>query len=202
MKFGVLLLPSHTHFDNICGITSCRRHWPQIKRKTVVIISLVKFPHSPILLSKQICFSNGNVLFFSLFSLVKNWMHNVVWGCTEILPSPLVSWLWCAILSLPCTSGQRLNCVNQSLMEEWLMLIIEDYCQFIHENRSTRRFEEALLFTVDRGREIMPADGTDQIKKFVTVPLQLLAKTAAKCERDENSAISVSKRRKKTQRTT
>lgn len=50
------------------------------------------------------------------------------------------------------------------------MLIIEDYRQFIHENRSTRRFEEALLFTVDRGREIMPADGTDQIKKFVTVP--------------------------------
>lgn len=59
---------------------------------------------------------------------------------------------------------------KQSSMEELLMLIIEDYCQFIHENRSTRRFEEALLFTVDGGREIMPAHGTDQIKKFVTVP--------------------------------
>ena len=33
---------------------------------------LVKFPLTPILLSKQICFPNGNVLFFSLFSLVKN----------------------------------------------------------------------------------------------------------------------------------
>ena len=35
---------------------------------------------------KQICFPNGNVLFLSLFSLTKNWMHNVVWGCAEILP--------------------------------------------------------------------------------------------------------------------
>ena len=35
---------------------------------------------------KQICFPNGNVLFLSLFSLSKNWMHNVVWGCAEILP--------------------------------------------------------------------------------------------------------------------
>ena len=175
MKFGVLLLPSHTHFDNICGITSCRRHWPQIKRKTVVIISLVKFPHSPILLSKQICFSNGNVLFFSLFSLVKNWMHNVAWGCTEILPSPLVSWLWCAILSLPCTSGQRLNCVNQSSMEEWLMLIIEDYCQFIHENRSTRRFEEALLFTADRGKLKCQPMGPIRLKNSLPFPLKKIA---------------------------
>ena len=35
---------------------------------------------------KQICFPNDNVLFLSLFSLSKNWMHNVVWGCAEILP--------------------------------------------------------------------------------------------------------------------
>ena len=36
---------------------------------------------------KQICFPSGNVLFsVSLFSLVKNWMHNVVRGCSEILP--------------------------------------------------------------------------------------------------------------------
>ena len=35
---------------------------------------------------KQICFPKNNVLFMSLFSLSKNWMHNVVWGCAEILP--------------------------------------------------------------------------------------------------------------------
>ena len=40
-------------------------------------------PHTIV---KQICFPNGNVLFLSLFSLFKNWMHNVGWGCTEILP--------------------------------------------------------------------------------------------------------------------
>ena len=40
-------------------------------------------PHT---IGKQIRFPNGNVLFLSLFSLSKNWMHNVVWGCTEILP--------------------------------------------------------------------------------------------------------------------
>ena len=41
-------------------------------------------PHTIV---KQICFPNGNVLFLSLFSLSKNWMHNVGWGCAEILPS-------------------------------------------------------------------------------------------------------------------
>ena len=35
---------------------------------------------------KKICFPSGNVFFLSLFSLSKNWMHNVVWGCAEILP--------------------------------------------------------------------------------------------------------------------
>ena len=39
-------------------------------------------PHTIV---KQICFPNGNVLFLSLFSLSKNRMHNVVWGCAEIL---------------------------------------------------------------------------------------------------------------------
>ena len=39
-------------------------------------------PHTIV---KQICFSSGNVLFLSLFSLSKNWMHNAVWGCAEIL---------------------------------------------------------------------------------------------------------------------
>ena len=35
---------------------------------------------------KRICFPNGNVLFLSLLSISKNRMHNVVWGCAEILP--------------------------------------------------------------------------------------------------------------------
>ena len=35
---------------------------------------------------KQICFPNGNVIFLSLFSLSKNWVHNLVWGWAEILP--------------------------------------------------------------------------------------------------------------------
>ena len=40
-------------------------------------------PHTIV---KQICFPNGNVLFLSLFSPFKNWMHNIGWGCVEILP--------------------------------------------------------------------------------------------------------------------
>ena len=40
-------------------------------------------PHT---ILKQIRFPNGNPLFLSLFSLSKNWMHNVVWGCAEVLP--------------------------------------------------------------------------------------------------------------------
>ena len=32
---------------------------------------------------------NGNLLLLLLFSLSKNWMHNVVWGCAEILPKTL-----------------------------------------------------------------------------------------------------------------
>ena len=35
---------------------------------------------------KQICFPNGNVLFLSLTSVAKNWMHNLWWGYAEILP--------------------------------------------------------------------------------------------------------------------
>ena len=44
-----------------------------------------KISAQPHTIVKQICFPNGNVLFLSLFSLSKNWMHNVVWGCAEIL---------------------------------------------------------------------------------------------------------------------
>ena len=56
-------------------------------------------PHTIV---KQICFPNGNVLFLSLFSLFKNWMHNVVWGCAEILPTQLTCfWLSKIPLSWP-----------------------------------------------------------------------------------------------------
>ena len=50
---------------------------------------------------KQICFPNGNVLFLSLFSLSKNWMHNVVWGCAEILPKRLYLTLKISIIIPP-----------------------------------------------------------------------------------------------------
>ena len=50
---------------------------------------LGKISAQPHTIVKQICFPNGDVLFLSLFSLSKNWMHNVVWGCAEILPNAL-----------------------------------------------------------------------------------------------------------------
>ena len=50
------------------------------------ISGLGKISAQPHTIVKQICFPNGYVLFYSLFSLSKNWMHNVVWGCAEILP--------------------------------------------------------------------------------------------------------------------
>ena len=46
-----------------------------------------KISSQPHAIVKQICFPNSNVLFLSLFSLSKKWMHNVVWGCAEILPN-------------------------------------------------------------------------------------------------------------------
>ena len=53
--------------------------WKRILRNGEVSVQ----PHTIV---KQICLPNGNVLFLSLFSLFKNWLHNVVWGCAEILP--------------------------------------------------------------------------------------------------------------------
>ena len=45
-----------------------------------------KISAQPHTIVKQIYFPSGSVLFLSLFSLSRNWMHNVVWGCEEILP--------------------------------------------------------------------------------------------------------------------
>ena len=50
------------------------------------MMSWGKISAQPHTIVKQICFPNGNVLFLSLFSLCKNWMHNVEWGCAEFLP--------------------------------------------------------------------------------------------------------------------
>ena len=65
---------------------------------------LGKISAQPHTIVKQICFPNGNVLFLSLFSLSKNWMHNVGWGCAEILPELVFSarnyiWRWYKITS-------------------------------------------------------------------------------------------------------
>ena len=56
--------------------------WKGIKFETI----FGKVSAQPHTIVKQIRFPNGNVLFLSLFSLFKNWMHNVGWGCAEILP--------------------------------------------------------------------------------------------------------------------
>ena len=48
--------------------------------------ALGKISAQPHTIVKQIY---GNVLFLSLFSLSKNWMHNVVWGCAETQPCKL-----------------------------------------------------------------------------------------------------------------
>ena len=54
---------------------------------TVELGKIFAQPHTIV---KQICFPNGDILFLSLSSLSKNWMHNVGWGCAEILPSTLL----------------------------------------------------------------------------------------------------------------
>ena len=56
-------------------------------------------PHTIV---KQICFPNGNVLFLSLFPLFKNWIHNVGWGCAEILPMNVISQCKQSFLDVLC----------------------------------------------------------------------------------------------------
>ena len=60
-----------------------------------------KISAQPYTIVKQICFPNGNLLFLSLFSLSKNWMHNVVWGCAETLPNKVTT----SIVSCLCKTG-------------------------------------------------------------------------------------------------
>ena len=69
---------------------------------TVELGKIFAQPHTIV---KQICFPNGDVLFLSLSSLSKNWMHNVGWGCAEILPkagpiyNPYYSYFyWCLFI--------------------------------------------------------------------------------------------------------
>ena len=54
-------------------------------------IAAGKVSAQPHTIVKQICFPNGDVSFFSLFSLFKNWMYNVGWGCADILPYCVLS---------------------------------------------------------------------------------------------------------------
>ena len=63
------------------------------QRNTVVdkLVLSCKISAQPHTFGKQICFPNGNVLFLSLFSLCKNWMHNVIWGCAEIISQILTN---------------------------------------------------------------------------------------------------------------
>ena len=51
---------------------------------TVELGKIFAQPHTIV---KQICFPNGDILFLSLSSLSKNWMHNVGWGCAETAES-------------------------------------------------------------------------------------------------------------------
>ena len=54
---------------------------------TVELGKIFAQPHTIV---KQICFPNGDILFLSLSSLSKNWMHNVGWGCAETLPKVVI----------------------------------------------------------------------------------------------------------------
>ena len=54
---------------------------------TVELGKIFAQPHTIV---KQICFPNGDVLFLSLSSLSKNWMHNVGWGCAETFPKVVI----------------------------------------------------------------------------------------------------------------
>ena len=79
--------------------------------------SVGKISAQPHTIVKQICFLNGNVLFLSLFSLSKNWMHNVVWGCAEILTLCLKVfwWLW--------TEGLLSLMFVRSCERDWFILL-------------------------------------------------------------------------------
>ena len=57
-------------------------------RNITIMGKIYAKPHTIV---KQICFPNGNALSLSLFSLLKNWKHDEVWGSAEILPSALFS---------------------------------------------------------------------------------------------------------------
>ena len=64
-------------------------------------MGLGKISAQPHTIVKQICFLNGNVLFLSLFSLSKNWMYNIVWGCAEILPKTVLYIICWRVYAMP-----------------------------------------------------------------------------------------------------
>ena len=83
------LVITHTFSGSVPTRTGCiLLLLPSTKWKKVTFVKIKgKVSAQPHTIVKQICFPNGNVLFLSLFSLFKNWMHNVGWGCAEILPN-------------------------------------------------------------------------------------------------------------------
>ena len=64
-------------------------------------MGLGKISAQPHTIVKQICFLNGNVLFLLLFSLSKNWMYNIVWGCAEILPKTVLYIICWRVYAMP-----------------------------------------------------------------------------------------------------
>ena len=85
---------------------------------------LLAEPHTIV---KQICFPNDNVLFLSLFSLSKNWMHNVVWGCVEILP-----------------------CHPSTIKKSYVIQIVERSCVMQHEGRKKHVTKKELSFSTQK----------------------------------------------------
>ena len=81
--------------------------------RTNVLVSRVKIYAQRHTIAKQICFPNGNVLFLSLFSLSRNWMHNVACGCAEILP-----WVVRWEIVICCME----HICNNSMRFSWLMI--------------------------------------------------------------------------------
>ena len=64
-------------------------------------MGLGKISAQPHTIVKQICFLNGKVLFLLLFSLSKNWMYNIVWGCVEILPKTVLYIICWRVYAMP-----------------------------------------------------------------------------------------------------
>ena len=82
IEFNLYLSKGTTYLRTVVSVIFLKGQLSEV----TTINKLGKVSAQPHTIVKQICFPNGNVMFLSLFSLFKNWMHNVGWGCAEILP--------------------------------------------------------------------------------------------------------------------